>query len=201
MDGFEVYCPNDGKKSRPTVFMEMYHEHVEEQPIEGFTIRPKLWEKYMEAAVDAVKQENYPEAQKHVKAAVLEIEKHGADNDIQSATTFFAYGYISLHIKNFDMAKVAFRKAIKFEKSSRGENHPRVAISLIMLAHAHLELKEIKKVEPLIQETIKIYKITSYTDNRQLILRQLMPYIMLLDEKGHIDIAKRLISKLKDLIE
>ncbi|EIJ35441.1 tetratricopeptide repeat protein [Thiothrix nivea] len=114
VDDYELRCINSKKTVH--VYMDMYHDYRESQPIDGFSIISDEWGKEISSALDLLESKKYNEALHVSEKAVEELPPDNIIDD-RKYVTYYLIGMIHMNERIFHKAQVAFLKSVTLQES------------------------------------------------------------------------------------
>ena len=113
------------------------------------------WENYVIAGGKAHDKGNYPEAEKHIAAAVKEAEGFGPQ-DPRLAASLLGLGELYLHQRRYAKAESLLKRGLAIREKALGPEHPDVAGSLNNLAALYDAQGKYAEAEPLVKRALAI---------------------------------------------
>ncbi|XP_056176213.1 protein KINESIN LIGHT CHAIN-RELATED 2-like [Syzygium oleosum] len=95
-------------------------------------------------------------ALEHYVLASMAMASHGQELDVASIDCSIGDAYLSL--AKYDEAVFAYQKAIKVFKSTKGENHPKVASIYVRLANLYHKIGKFKESKSYCKNALHIYR-------------------------------------------
>ena len=115
------------------------------------------WENYVIAGGKAHDKGNYPEAEKHIAAAVKEAEGFGPQ-DPRLAASLLGLGELYLHQRRYAEAESLLKRGLAIREKALGPEHPDVAGSLNNLAALYDDQGKYAEAEPLVKRVLAIFE-------------------------------------------
>ena len=113
------------------------------------------WENYVFAGGKAHDKGNYPDAEKHIAAAVKEAEGFGPQ-DPRLAASLLGLGELYLHRRRYATAESLLKRGLAIREKALGPEHPDVAGSLNNLAALYDDQGKYAEAEPLVKRALEI---------------------------------------------
>ena len=111
------------------------------------------WENYVIAGGKAHDKGNYPEAEKHIAAAVKEAEGFGPQ-DPRLAASLLGLGELYLHRRRYAEAESLLKRGLAIREKALGPEHPDMAGSLNNLAALYDDQGKYAEAEPLVKRVL-----------------------------------------------
>ncbi len=115
------------------------------------------WENYVIAGGKAHDKGNYPEAEKHIAAAVKEAEGFGPQ-DPRLAASLLGLGELYLHRRRYAEAESLLKRGLAIREKALGPEHPDMAGSLNNLAALYDDQGKYAEAEPLVKRVLAIFE-------------------------------------------
>ncbi|MCZ6745048.1 MAG: tetratricopeptide repeat protein [Alphaproteobacteria bacterium] len=141
------------------------------------------WENYVIAGGKAHDKGNYPEAEKHIAAAVKEAEGFGPQ-DPRLAASLLGLGELYLHQRRYAEAESLLKRGLAIREKALGPEHPDVAGSLNNLAALYDDQGKYAEAEPLVKRVLAIFENALGPEHPD-VAASLENYAALLRETGH----------------
>ena len=148
------------------------------------------WENYVIAGGKAHDKGNYPEAEKHIAAAVKEAEGFGPQ-DPRLAASLLGLGELYLHQRRYAEAESLLKRGLAIREKALGPEHPDVAGSLNNLAALYDDQGKYAEAEPLVKRVLAIYEKALGPEHPDM-AASLENYAALLRETGRSDEAAKM---------
>ncbi len=140
------------------------------------------WEEHHQAGLTAHQKKDFPQAEKHFKAALNEAETFSPDDWRLTLTLGNLAENYRLQAR-YAEAEPYFKRALEIDEQVYGPDHPNVAAHLNNLAHNYHVQDRLAEAEPLYKRALDIWeKILGPND--ALVLFALKNYVDLLHEMG-----------------
>ena len=117
------------------------------------------WKSYTKAGLKAYHQGNYPEAEKHLAAAVKEAEGFGPQDELLAAS-LQVLGLVYQDQGKYDEAELLNKRALAISEKAWGPEHSTVAAALNDLALLYNTQGKYAEAEPLHRRALAIYEKT-----------------------------------------
>jgi len=140
------------------------------------------WEMHHQAGLTAYRDKNYPETEKHFKAALAEAENFSTD-DGRLTLTLSNLAEVYRFQSKYSQATPYFQRLVTISETNFGSDHPNVAAHLNNLAVNYRAQGKLVEAEPLYKRTLDIWEKTLGPDN-SLVLFALKNYVDLLRQMG-----------------
>ena len=153
------------------------------------------WEMHLQAGLTAYRDKNYPETEKHFKAALAEAENFSTDDGRLTLTLSNlaeVYRFQSKH----SQATPYLQRLLKISEKNFGPDHPNVAAHLNNLAGNYRTQGMLAEAEPLYKRALGIWESNLGPDNA-LTLFALKNYVDLLHQMGRDTETESYQSRLK----
>lgn len=154
------------------------------------------WEEYHKAGLTAYRGENYSEAEKHFKAALLKTETFSTE-DQRLPLTLGNLAEVYRIQDKYSQATPYFQRLLEISEKNFGPDHPNVAAHLNNLAGNYRAQGKLAEAEPLYKRALAIWERTLGPDN-SLVLFAVKNYVDLLHEMGRDAEVKIYQSRLKN---
>ena len=122
------------------------------------------WQSHMVAGVQAYHQGNYPEAEKHLVAAVKEAEGFGPQ-DPRLATSLNNLALLYYRQGEYIEAEPLYLRALAIDEKALGSDHPALAIDLNNLAELYRAQSKFGEAEPLYLRALVIAEMALGPDH------------------------------------
>ena len=153
------------------------------------------WKSYINAVVKAHDKGNYPEAEKHIAAAVKEAEGFGPQ-DPRLAASLLGLGELYLHQRRYAEAESLLKRGLAIREKALGPEHPDVAGSLNNLAALYDAQGKYTEAEPLVKRALAIAEKALGPDHPH-VATALENYAALLRKTGRDNEAAKLEARAK----
>ena len=148
------------------------------------------WENYVIAGGKAHDKGNYPDAEKHIAAAVKEAEGFGPQ-DPRLAASLLGLGELYLHRRRYAEAESLLKRGLAIREKALGPEHPDVAGSLNNLAALYDDQGKYAEAEPLVKRVLAIFENALGPEHPD-VAASLENYAALLRETGRSDEAAKM---------
>jgi tetratricopeptide (TPR) repeat protein len=157
------------------------------------------WEEHHQAGLAAYSEKNYPEAEKHFKAALTEAENLSPD-DWRLTLTLSNLAEVYRFQSKYPQAEPYFQRLLNIGEKTFGPDHPNVAAHLNNLAENYRAQGKLAEAELLFKRSLNIWEENLGPDN-PLTLFVLKNYVDLLREMGSDAEAERYSARLKPVTQ
>jgi len=141
------------------------------------------WEEHHQAGLKAYRTKNYSEAEKQLKAALVETKPFSSD-DPRLTLTLSNLAEVYRFQSKYSEATPYLQRLVNISETNFGPDHPNVAAHLNNLAENYRAQGKLAEAEPLYKRTMDIWGKNLGPDN-SLVLFALKNYVDLLHQMGH----------------
>ncbi|RWR89579.1 kinesin light chain 4-like protein [Cinnamomum micranthum f. kanehirae] len=141
----------------------------------------------------------YELALEHLVLASMALIANGQENEV--ATVDVSIGDIYLSLGRFDEAVFSYQKALTVFKSTKGDNHPSVALVFIRLADLYFKTGKLRESKSYCESALRIYAKPVPATTSEEIASGLTEISAIYEAMNEPDEALRLLQKAMKLLE
>lgn len=141
----------------------------------------------------------YEMALEHLVLASMAMIANGQENEV--ATVDVSIGDIYLSLGRFDEAVFSYQKALTVFKSTKGENHPSVALVFIRLADLYFKTGKLRESKSYCESALRIYAKPVPATTSEEIASGLTEISAIYEAMNEHEEALRLLQKAMKLLE
>ncbi|XXG66857.1 hypothetical protein AAC387_Pa06g0341 [Persea americana] len=172
--------------------LDIHREHSPPASLEEATDRRLM------ALICEAKGE-YEMALEHLVLASMAMIANGQENEV--ATVDVSIGDIYLSLGRFDEAVFSYQKALTVFKSTKGDNHPSVALVFIRLADLYFKTGKLRESKSYCESALRIYAKPVPATTSEEIASGLTEISAIYEAMNEPDEALRLLQKAMKLLE